>query len=152
MNIAVKPWENDVMNLRQLFAGAMIMAICAFGVAASAWQPAVGQAKTVTINEDEKTTTIDCKGDVVTVSGDDNKVTLKGDCSRLTVSGDDNTVDAAIVTEVAISGDDNKIEVETVAKISISGDDNNVKWTKGLSGKPPEISNTGEDNTVAASK
>lgn len=112
-------------------------------------QPGAGsQGNDVTFSKDDQTTTIDCSRSAISVNGHDNKITIKGECRKLTIIGDDNQVKAAAVNEVLVSGDDNQIDVETVAKISVSGDDNKIAWKKGVGNKPPEISNTGDDNDI----
>lgn len=138
------------MNLRRFVAAFIVMAVCSLEFSGNPPQQAgpKGQEKDITINEDDRTTTVDCRGRAVTVTGDDNTIRLNGECSKLTVTGDDNTINAKAVTEIAVSGYDNTIVVETVAKISTKGDDNRVTWTKGAGGKRPEISDTGDDNTT----
>ena len=135
------------MNLRQLATAGLVMTFCVLGLMSSPSQPTtMSPQKDISVDGDDQTTTIDCKGGAVNISGDDNTITLKNECSRLTVAGDDNTISAETVAQVVVSGDDNTIVVQTVGKINTSGDDNKVSWTKGIGGKPPEISNSGDDN------
>jgi Protein of unknown function (DUF3060) len=142
------------MNLRRLSAVIMIIALCALGFASTLPRQSAAsiQAKAITFDKDDQTTTIDCKSSAVTINGDDNHLTLTGECSKLTVDGDDNTIKAAAVIELAVSGDDNTIAVETAGKIDTSGDDSKVTWTKGFGGKAPVISNTGDDNVTKQSR
>ena len=109
-------------------------------------EPPGTQTSTIDINDDDQKSAIDCKGSAVTISGDDNRITLEGECSSPTVSGNDNTITAKTVTEITVSGDDNTICMDTVAKINTSGDDNKIRWRGGPGGKPPEVSNTGDNN------
>jgi hypothetical protein len=131
------------MNLRQLAAAGIVTIFCALGLSSS---PA--QNKDISISGDDQNRTIECSGGAVTVSGDDNRLTLKKECSSLTVMGDDNVITAEVVTQIMILGDDNTIAVDTVARINTTGDDNKVTWKKGVGGKVPETSNTGDDNTI----
>jgi hypothetical protein len=128
---------------RRLYAVIAAVTLSALAIAS-----ALAQQNDVSVNGDDENRMIECKGNAVTVNGDDNNLRLQGDCSRLSVFGDDNTIAAQTVTEISILGDDNSISVGTVARISTIGDDNNVTWEKGAGGKPPEVSNTGEDNVT----
>jgi Protein of unknown function (DUF3060) len=138
------------MSLRRLSALIMVMALCALGFASPLPRQSAARvdAKAITFDKDDQTTTIDCKESAISIKGDDNHLTITGRCSKLTVDGDDNVIQAAAVIELAVSGDDNTINVETVGKIDTSGDDNKVTWTKGVGGKAPVISNTGDDNAT----
>ena len=118
--------------------------VCSLVQQAGAW----GQ-KDVTLEKDDETATLDCNGTTVSVRGDDNRLTIRGECNKLAVSGDDNVISATNVKEVDVSGSDNTINVEIVGKISTSGDDNTIRWTRGVSGRAPEISQKGEDNKIS---
>jgi len=136
------------MSLRRLSALILVMLLCALGFASPSPRQSAARVdtKAITFDKDDQTTTIDCKENAITIKGDDNHLTITGQCGRVTVNGDDNRITAAAVIELAVSGDDNTINVETVGKIDTSGDDNKVTWTKGVGGKDPVISDTGDDN------
>jgi hypothetical protein len=135
---------------RRLYLVVAAVTISVLAIASALSQPmfTTAQQSDVSVNGDDENRMIECKGNAVTVNGDDNNLRLQGDCSRLSVFGDDNTIAAQTVTEISILGDDNNVSVGTVARISTIGDDNNVTWEKGAGGKPPEVSNTGEDNVT----
>ena len=142
------------MHLRQLAAAGIVITLCALGLKSSPSQPSTTRSlqQDISVNGDDQTTTIDCKGGAVNISGDDNTITLKNECSRLTIAGDDNTVKAETVAQVQVLGDDNTIVVQAVGRINTTGDDNTVTWTRGTGGKPPEISNTGDGNKTTQAR
>ncbi len=129
---------------------AAVVTLSALAIASALSQPMFtpAQQSDVSVNGDDENRMIECKGNAVNVNGDDNNLRLQGDCSRLSVFGDDNTINADTVTEISILGDDNNIAVGTVARISTIGEYNKVTWEKGAGGKPPEVSNTGEENVT----
>lgn len=69
-----------------------------------------------------------CTGQDVQLQGDDNKAEFTGKCKGLEIIGNRNTV-----------------ALENVATIEVTGDDNTVRWR----GTKPEITSTGEGNTIA---
>jgi hypothetical protein len=142
------------MNLRQFATAGVVMTLCALGLLSSPSQPSSTRSpqKDIAVDGDGQTSTIDCKGGAVNISGDDNTITLMNECSRLMVTGDDNTVKAETVAQIQVLGDDNTIVVQAVGRINTTGDDNTVTWTRGIGGKPPEISNTGDDNKTTQAR
>jgi len=93
-------------------------------------QPSV-TATTVTLLEDDREDTIDCKGREVSILGSRNSLRLRGTCPLLIVAGSDNVLD-----------------VDTAARVRATGDRNRITWTRVTSGTEPSVENTGTDNRV----
>ena len=53
---------------------------------------------------------------------------------------------------IAVSGNGNSIDVTSVDKLATSGNNNTARWTKGVTGGKPRVSNTGTNNTVLQTK
>ena len=87
--------------------------------------------KTITIETNRETQTVNCDGGEVTVNGNRNNLTVRGVCA------------------ISVNGNDNVLSAEVASSISTSGNNNKVSWAKGVDGKKPEISNSGSGNTVS---
>jgi Protein of unknown function (DUF3060) len=85
----------------------------------------------LSIHDSHQTGTLDCKGRHVAVSGEGNKLRLTGTC-----------------LSVEVSGDSNELVVDVLGEASLAGDENRIEWKRAASGSAPEVSDSGDDNTV----
>lgn len=92
--------------------------------------PADGKPFAVTGNSKVVKYTCPAKGEVQ-VSGNSHIVTLDGECAKVSVSGNSHVVN-----------------VDGVAKLSVSGNNNKVTWVRGVDGKDPKVSKSGNMNSV----
>jgi hypothetical protein len=88
-------------------------------------------ASWLSIHDSEQTGTLDCKGRHVSVSGEDNKLTLTGTC-----------------LSVEVSGDRNELVVDVLGEASLAGDENRIQWKRAASGNAPEVTDSGDGNSV----
>jgi len=87
--------------------------------------------KEISVEDDEKKLSFECKGKNVNVGGDDNTITLTGKCAS-----------------IVVDGDNNKITVDSVESITVTGDENKITW----SGPKPRITDQGDDNVIKEKK
>jgi hypothetical protein len=94
--------------------------------------PATTEAA-VTVLEDGRDDSIDCRGREVSVLGSRNTLRLRGSCPT-----------------VIVSGSDNEVDVDTTQRIRATGDRNRVVWTRVIDGATtPRIENTGQQNRIS---
>jgi hypothetical protein len=93
-----------------------------------------GAGRTIVLDLDHETKTVDCQGEDVEVNGNHSKVTVTGECHA-----------------VSVNGNYNKVQIEAAAVISAVGNRNTVSWQRGVDGQDPRVSNLGTRNTVARS-
>jgi hypothetical protein len=99
-----------------------------------ATEPATTEAA-VTVLEDGREDTIDCRGREVSILGSRNTLHLRGSCPR-----------------VIVTGSDNEVDVDTTQRIRTTGDRNRVLWTTVIDGATtPRIENTGQQNRISKS-
>jgi hypothetical protein len=88
---------------------------------------------TVTVLEDGREDSIDCRGREVSILGSRNTLRLRGSCPM-----------------VIVTGSDNEIDVDTTQRIRATGDRNRVIWTTVIDGATtPRIENTGQQNRIS---
>jgi hypothetical protein len=104
----------------------------AAGARRDATTPATDDA-TVTVLEDGREDSIDCRGREVSILGSRNTLRLRGSCPM-----------------VIVTGSDNEIDVDTTQRIRASGDRNRVVWTSVIDGtQMPRVENTGQQNRIS---
>jgi len=87
----------------------------------------------VTVLEDGREDSIDCRGREVSILGSRNTLRLRGSCPM-----------------VIVSGSDNEVDVDTTQRIRATGDRNRVVWTTVIDGATtPRIENTGQQNRIS---
>lgn len=87
----------------------------------------------VTVLEDGREDSIDCRGREVSILGSRNTLRLRGSCPM-----------------VIVTGSDNELDVETTQRIRATGDRNRVIWTTVIDGATtPRIENTGQQNRIS---
>jgi len=92
----------------------------------------------------------DCKTDpVVTITGGSGRYALKGACTSIHLTGGHNTLAIESVDALDITGASNTITVDAVDAVNINGAENKVRWKKGKSGAAPQVSQLGQNNSVA---
>ena len=98
--------------------------------------PQLARAESHSLVDNNKHKTIACKkGDDVAITGNKNTVTVTGECAAVAVAGNDNTV-----------------TIEAAGAIATPGNKNTVTWKRGLDGKDPAVSTTGNGNNVSKAK
>jgi hypothetical protein len=103
----------------------------AAGSRRGATEPATTEAA-VTVLEDGREDTIDCRGREVSILGSRNTLRLRGSCPM-----------------VIVTGSDNEVDVETTQRIRTTGDRNRVLWTTVIDGATtPRVENTGQQNRI----
>jgi hypothetical protein len=87
----------------------------------------------VTVLEDDREDSIDCRGREVSILGSRNTLRLRGSCPM-----------------VIVTGSDNELDVETAQRIRTTGDRNRVVWTTVIDGtsSTPRVENTGQQNRI----
>lgn len=85
----------------------------------------------LSIHDSDQAGSLDCKGRHVSVSGERNKLKLTGTC-----------------LSVEVSGDNNELVVDVLGEASLAGDENRIEWKRAASGSTPEVSDSGDGNTV----
>lgn len=91
---------------------------------------------TLSVNSETDKKTLNCeKYNRVTINASDQDVTIKGGCSRIVVNGSGNRVSAEGATEIVAYGQDNKIE-----------------YTKYVTGKRPNITDSNGTNSITKVK
>jgi hypothetical protein len=75
--------------------------------------------------------TVQCNRARVTVHGHANEIVMRGPCER-----------------VAVFGTDHRIAIEEVGSLSLQGSGHDVRWVRGLDGKPPTIGAHAESVSV----
>jgi hypothetical protein len=94
-------------------------------------EPATTEAA-VTVLEDGREDTIECRGREVSILGSRNTLRLRGSCPM-----------------VIVTGSDNEVDVETTQRIRTTGDRNRVLWTTVIDGaSTPRVENTGQQNRI----
>jgi hypothetical protein len=94
--------------------------------------PATTEA-TVTVLEDGREDSIDCRGREVSILGSRNTLRLRGSCPM-----------------VIVTGSDNELDVDATQRIRATGDRNRVVWTTVIDGATtPRIENTGQQNRIS---
>jgi hypothetical protein len=87
----------------------------------------------VTVLEDDREDSIDCRGREVSILGSRNTLRLRGSCPM-----------------VIVTGSDNELDVDTAQRIRTTGDRNRVVWTSVSDGAAtPRIENTGQQNRIS---
>jgi hypothetical protein len=87
---------------------------------------------TVTVLEDDREDSIDCRGREVSILGSRNTLRLRGSCPM-----------------VIVTGSDNEVDVDRSQRIRATGDRNRVVWTTVIDGATtPRIENTGQRNRI----
>jgi hypothetical protein len=87
---------------------------------------------TVTVLEDDREDSIDCRGREVSILGSRNTLRLRGSCPM-----------------VIVTGSDNELDIESTQRIRATGDRNRVVWTTVIDGATtPRIENTGQQNRI----
>jgi hypothetical protein len=89
-------------------------------------------ADAVSVTGSNVTESLDCRGGGASVTGSDDVLNLTGGCTALKVAGSNNRV---------------IIDVARGATISVTGSNNIVTW-KSDGDAPPQVVQTGSDNTV----
>lgn len=74
---------------------------------------------------------VTCNRGRVTVEGSRNELVLRGPCER-----------------VAIHGTGHRVAIEEVGTLSVLGSGHQVRWVRGLDGKPPKITSSAADSAV----
>jgi hypothetical protein len=93
---------------------------------------ACDSADAVSVAGSNVTETLDCRGGSAAVAGSNDVLNLTGGCTALKVAGSNNRV---------------IVEVAKGATISVTGSNNTVTW-KSDGDVPPQVVQTGSDNTV----
>jgi hypothetical protein len=94
--------------------------------------PATTEAA-VTVLEDGREDSIDCRGREVSILGSRNTLKLRGSCPM-----------------VIVTGSDNEVDIDSTQRIRATGDRNRVVWTTVIDGATtPRVENTGQRNRIS---
>lgn len=106
-------------------------------------------ATTLKISGNQLTQSTDCTGRDVVIDGTSNVIALKGTCGTVTLNGSYNTVALETIDTIKIVGASDKVLVKTVGAIQLTGATYaSVRWVGGVGGNEPDVSGTGEANSV----
>ena len=103
----------------------------------------------LSVAEDNKELTHECKDDVVSISANSNKVTLTGRCKVVMIDGNNNTLIIAVAANIAVNGNSNAVSVDRADRIHTPGNENRVAYKGAIDPKNrTRVSNPGNGNKI----
>ncbi len=114
--------------------------------------PTAGYAD-LSVAEDGKVITHECKDDTVSISANSNKVTLTGRCKLIIIDGNKNTVTLAAAINIAVNGNSNVVAADQTDRVYTPGNENRVTYKRSIDPKKPtKVWNPGNGNKITKVK